>query len=45
MKIIAYNTVPICFLILAAFLAYHDKGFWEWCIIFAMALYEEPNKD
>jgi len=35
MKTITKNIVPICFLILAGFLAYHDKEYWGWCILLA----------
>jgi len=45
MKVLAYNSVPICLLILAAFLAHHDKKGWGWCIVGAIVLTVIPKHD
>jgi len=36
MKIISYNILPICFLILAGFLAYIGKDGYGWCIFLSV---------
>jgi hypothetical protein len=36
MKMIYYNALSICFLILAGFLAYFDKDGYGWCIFGAI---------
>ena len=43
MKIIGYNIVPICLLILAGFLAYNKLDYWGWCIVGAMFLAVVPS--
>jgi hypothetical protein len=36
MKLIYHNALSICFLILAGFLAYHNKDGWGWCVFGAI---------
>ena len=43
MKLIEYNIVPICFLSLAAFLAWMQKDYYGWCIFLAFLTYWIPG--